>query len=128
MVAPYNFWGNAGNVGYAIPLVTPTPLVPTTQGYTMVWDIANQACNWAPLGWDLTTGDGTNAGNFGVAAGKVYKVNAIQVVAARRTGWAAWTGTANRATKVSDTATLADVATTLKALIDELFAHGLIGT
>lgn len=69
----------------------------------------------------------TFSGSFGIASGKVYKVNSVQVVAARRTGWAAWSGSANRATKNTSTATLADVSQTLAALLDDLIAHGLIG-
>jgi hypothetical protein len=75
----------------------------------------------------------TNAGkvHFGddvdVASGKVLKINATQVVSARQTGWSAWTGTATRSSKATSTTTLANVAEALKALIDDLTAHGLIG-
>lgn len=70
---------------------------------------------------------------FGYVADFTTKlnINSTQVVSTRRTGWATWTGTANRATKDTATATLADVAQTLKALIDDLHGtagHGLIGT
>jgi hypothetical protein len=41
-------------------------------------------------------------------------------------GWATWTGTKNRTSKATGSATLADVAQTLGALIDDLFTHGLI--
>jgi hypothetical protein len=40
--------------------------------------------------------------------------------------YTAWTGTANRGTKDTSTATLADCAQTLKALIDDLKARGVI--
>lgn len=50
------------------------------------------------------------------------------VVKSRIAGWATWGGTANRSTFTTSSATLGDVAQTLKALIDDLKTHGLIGT
>jgi len=58
-------------------------------------------------------------------------VQGNQVVNTRKTGWTPWTGTAARGTFDTSTATLTNVAQTLKALIDDLHAtagHGLIGT
>lgn len=60
-----------------------------------------------------------------------YRVNGTRVVAARKTGWSTWTGTATRTSFDTSTATLANVAQALKALIDDLHqtaGHGLIGT
>lgn len=57
-----------------------------------------------------------------------YQVGGTQVVAARRTGWAASAGSATRTGFDTTTATLTQVAEHLKALIDDLIAHGLIGT
>ena len=60
-----------------------------------------------------------------------YGVAATQVVNARKTGWTVPTGTPSRAGYATSTATLTQVAETLKALIDDLHAtagHGLIGT
>jgi hypothetical protein len=45
----------------------------------------------------------------------------------RPTGWTAWTGTATRTTFATSTATLANVAEAVKALIDDLILTGLIG-
>ena len=56
-----------------------------------------------------------------------YKVGTDNVVGSRKTGWAAPTGTANRTTFDTATATTADLAERLKALIDDLTSHGLIG-
>jgi hypothetical protein len=59
------------------------------------------------------------------------QVNGNTVVAARKTGWTAPTGTASRAGFATSTATLTQVAETLKALIDDLHftsGHGLIGS
>ena len=57
-----------------------------------------------------------------------YSVNGTKVVGTRRTGWAAATGTATRTTFATSTVTLPVLAEHVKALIDDLIAHGLIGT
>ena len=57
-----------------------------------------------------------------------YMFNGQNVVKARRTGWTAWTGSGSRATKLVSSATTADCAAAIKALLDDLIAHGLIGT
>lgn len=56
-----------------------------------------------------------------------YKVDSVKVVSNRRTGWGAPTGTASRATFETSGATVGQLAQRLKALIDDLLAHGLIG-
>lgn len=68
----------------------------------------------------------TMYGNLNFSSG-VLQAGGTQVVSTRRTGWAAWTGTATRTTFATGTATLANVAEALKALMDDLTAHGLIG-
>jgi hypothetical protein len=60
-------------------------------------------------------------------AASSLSVGGAQVVGARRTGWSAATGSASRAAFDTATATTADLAQRLKALIDDLSAHGLIG-
>lgn len=65
-----------------------------------------------------------------LASGKVLRVNATQVVGARKTGWATATGTATRTTFDTATVTTAELAERVKALIDDVHAaagHGLIG-
>lgn len=58
-----------------------------------------------------------------------YRVNATRVVGARVTGWSAWTGTADRTSHNADApATNTQLGQALKALLDDLRAHGLIGT
>jgi len=52
----------------------------------------------------------------------------VQVVGDRVTGWTAATGTATRTGFATSTATTEEVAQALKALIDDLISHGLIGT
>ncbi len=61
-----------------------------------------------------------------VSGGTGLLVNGSLVVQARRTGWTAATGTATRTAFATSTATTQDVAERLKALIDDLLAHGLI--
>lgn len=51
-----------------------------------------------------------------------------QLVTFRQTGWTAPTGTISRAPLNTGTATLANVAQTLGALLTDLMTHGLIGT
>jgi hypothetical protein len=57
-----------------------------------------------------------------------YEVSGVQVVQQRDTGWTAPTGTGSKAGYDTSTATLTQVAETLKELIDQVFTHGLIGT
>jgi hypothetical protein len=92
--------------------------------------------------------DGSKAtftGDVDLASAKVYRINNTQVVGGRVTGWVAPTGTATRSTfatyagqDVSVLYTEAEVqaiddhvkvlSERLKALIDDLTTHGLIGT
>lgn len=74
--------------------------------------------------------DGSKAtftGDVDLANTKVYRINNTRVVAARVTGWGAPTGTATRTTFATSTATTEQLAQRLKALIDDLTTHGLIG-
>ena len=95
------------------------------------------------------------AGPINLNTGNIYKINAVQVVAARVTGWVADTGTAKRTATASYTpgatltysaayvqaeqtatatrlvaveAALRDATQEIKALKDDLLSHGLIGT
>ena len=71
------------------------------------------------------------SGGLNLASGKTLSVNGTQVVAARRTGWSAATGTATRTGFDTATVTTAQLAERVKALIDDLHGsagHGLIGT
>lgn len=63
-----------------------------------------------------------------VAAGTEYRVGATKVVESRKTGWGAPTGAATRTTFDTATVTLPQLAERVKALIDDLTTHGLIGT
>ena len=72
----------------------------------------------------VTIGDSNITNNFFRGA---LSVNANQVISTRRTGWVAPTGTATRTTFATSTVTLPQLAERVKALIDDLTTHGLIG-
>lgn len=57
----------------------------------------------------------------------ILRNTGVQILTSRRTGWAAPTGTATRTTFNTATVTLAQLAERVKALIDDLTTHGLIG-
>lgn len=67
-------------------------------------------------------GDGT------INCSTSYHVQNTKVVDTRKTGWTAPTGTATRTGFATSTATTQQVAEALKALIDDLISHGLIGS
>ena len=69
-------------------------------------------------------------GQMGDGTANIQKLYVMgqQVVAPRVTGWTAPTGTATRTTFATPTVTLPQLAERVKALIDDLTAHGLIGT
>ena len=69
----------------------------------------------------------TLAGNLGLSAGFDYYIGGTPVVGARRTGWSAATGTATRSSFATGSVTTAQLAERVKALIDDLINHGLIG-
>lgn len=72
----------------------------------------------------------TGLGNIdasGSVTAKSFSVGNNQVVSARKIGWTAPTGTATRTTFATSTVTLPQLAERVKALIDDLIAHGLIG-
>lgn len=126
MTATYNIWGNVNNTAYALPMSQLLPSVPASQGYVLAWDIIEQAIGYAPLSFDFSNGDASLAGSLNLAAGKVLKVNGVQVVSARSTGWVAATGTATRSTFDTASVTLSQLAERVKALTDDLRTHGLI--
>ena len=77
------------------------------------------------------TNDGVNAlqvtGGMTVSSGNAYKVNNVQVLSSRKTGWTAASGTAARTTFATTTVTTEQLAERVKALIDDLISHGVIG-
>ena len=66
-----------------------------------------------------------SSGNMNVAGGDVY-VAGTKVVGARATGWAAPTGTSTRSTFATSTVTTEQLAERVKAMYEDLKAHGLV--
>jgi hypothetical protein len=100
-------------------------------GFT-TWDATFRHDDWATGakfkhdGNGFTRTDEFQNVNVQSALGR-YEVDGIDVVGPRRTGWTAATGTASRATFATGTVTTAQLAERVKALIDDLIVHGLIG-
>ena len=89
-----------------------TGVIRTSYGVTAeIWGFYNGATE--RFGINTTSGD--------------LRVNGTQVVTSRRTGWTVPTGTATRAAFATSTVTTAELAERVKALIDDLTTHGLIG-
>jgi hypothetical protein len=65
---------------------------------------------------------------FQVMSNGTIRVAATQVVSTRKTGWTAATGSATRTTFDTTTVTTQQLAERVKALLDDLISHGLIGS
>lgn len=75
------------------------------------------------------TRNGTNGlATNGLFNAAQYFIGANNVVGPRRTGWGAPSGTATRTTFDTASVTTAQLAERVKALIDDLTTHGLIGS
>lgn len=72
----------------------------------------------------FTTGNVLNIAN----SSGVVQINGTQVIKSRIGAWAAPTGTATRTSFATGSVTLVQLAERVKALIDDLITHGLIGT
>lgn len=66
-------------------------------------------------------------GGLNLTSTRTLSIAGTQVVTSRRTGWAAATGSATRTTFATGSVTTAQLAERVKALIDDLITHGLIG-
>lgn len=76
------------------------------------------------VGTSIVVG-GAGTGTINLQSG--YQFAGTKVVGARRTGWTAATGTATRTGFATSTVTLSQLAERVKALMDDLITHGLIG-
>ena len=79
-----------------------------------------------PSGTGLVRCDGV-ALDISAPTGEL-RIAGTKVIDARITGWDAATGTATRTTFATDSVTTEELAERVKALIDDLRSHGLIGT
>lgn len=75
-------------------------------------------------GTSLVANNGAQNGILGPLS---LQLNNLQVVSTRVTGWGAPTGTATRTTFATGAVTLPQLAERVKALLDDLVIHGLIG-
>ena len=98
-----------------------------------IFGLRQAGANVVHLGHDSTEGfrvsdsSGTLRHGMTLGATPTYRMNGLQVLTTRRTGWSIATGTATRSTFATSTVTTAQLAERVKALIDDLTAHGLIG-
>lgn len=77
------------------------------------------------IAYDTSTG--ANVEKAKIDSAGQYYVQTNRVLSTRKTGWTTPTGTATRTGFATSTATTTQLAETLKALIDDLVGHGLIG-
>lgn len=71
--------------------------------------------------------DSGNLTGVGTVACGIISVSGSQTLTSRRTGWTAATGTASRAGFATTTVSLETLAQNVKALMDDLITHGIIG-
>lgn len=86
----------------------------------------NTPITWTDAAVWSATGNLTLSGDVSLSANKKLKVNGNAVVGDRDIGWTAATGTPNKGSFDTSTATTANCAERIKALEDALRAHGLI--
>jgi hypothetical protein len=106
----------------------------TNVGSTTLTDAAriqpDQSLSVGGSTWD-PAGTGVNKlyvmGHVNITTGSVYKVNNVQVLGARDTGWTAPTGTPQKTGFATSTATTTQLAQTMKSVIDALITHGILG-
>lgn len=125
-----SIWGNVANQGYALPMVKLVPFDPTTSKYLLGWSPAatdGAALDYLPISVDASSGEVTTVGSLNLPSNKVVRIGINQIIGARVTGWAAPTGTSTRSTFATSTVTLSQLAERVKALLDDLTTHGLIG-
>lgn len=111
-----------GYLGQAINFVGPSydSSVMILAPKNTYWTFGTSAADNTRFAWNSSDLFTLENGSFGV--------NGTKVVGARATGWTAPSGTATRTGYTTSTASTEDVAEALKALIDDLVTHGLIGT
>jgi hypothetical protein len=96
---------------------TPIRLTSTTLTGTNILTISENTPTGNPIALDLSD-----------ATGAAYRVNGTKVLGPRITGWQAWTGTPTRTALDTSETSLQNVNERIKALIDDLFTHGILGT
>jgi len=112
---PANIYGNGGEIlqFYDLPNDAKYQMIAGATGCT--WLVPTNIVNpeMSFNGWTVVA--------------KNYESQGNQVVSGRKTGWTAATGTATKTTFDTTTVTTEQLAERVKALIDDLISHGLIG-
>lgn len=123
---------NAATVTYAS--LWPAILDPTAGSTDSVWtfnvNVAGAFTVAAQLGAGLIVGNptGYTKGTGSINIADKFYVQGNQILQGRATGWGAPTGTPTRTTFDTTTVTLPQLAERVKALIDDLTTHGVIGS
>ena len=140
-----NLTGTTGGIRFTRSLVTHTGLfkyaLKTEEAYfensRAIVMRSTQRIDWRHGGLDASylTGGSNNlvlGGGFlqvlNPVSDTVMQAAGIKVLGERKTGWGNFGGTATRTTFTTSTVTLEQLAERMKALIDDLKTHGLIGT
>lgn len=117
MTGYFHFWDSAN---------VPTARIGRPFGDGSLW-IENEG---GPIQFAMSIGIAAaqlTSGGFDLLGGRFYRVAGTQVVGPRATGWSAATGAATRTAFDTASVGVAALAERVKALIDDLRAHGLIG-
>jgi len=126
----FNVTGNL-YVGAGLLLSDPSKNITATAGtYTgLLWGAGLRSSGNVNIdtGYSLIIDSVTRIGSTGIGNLLKLQVSSTDVVGTRKTGWTAATGTATRTTFATSTVTLPQLAEHMKALLDDLIAHGLIG-
>lgn len=129
-VSPLTYDTTSGNLGFDPTLSNLTLTAPNVSTVPLRINTVTSGANSI----EVRRADNTlgftvyNSGSVEVGVNSVYRHNGLQILGARRTGWTPPTGTATRTAYATSTATAVQVAERLKALIDDLIFHGIIGT
>jgi hypothetical protein len=101
----------------------------TSDGTTFGTDLVENDVRWDgdQIIWRIGGTDRLKIKETGVDVNGGIFVAGTQIATSRRTGWAAASGTATRTTFATGSVTLPQLAERVKALIDDLITHGLIG-
>lgn len=135
VTAPFAVLGGAGGAPASLHVTNVTSnaqlRISRTGTSTSDWYIYANSNNllFAPTaaGVPGTTALTLSTTALNLATGVTLQVNGTQVLTSRRTGWGAPTGTATRTAFATGSVTLDQLAERVKALIDDLTTHGVIG-
>jgi hypothetical protein len=99
----------------------------TAGGWTLTWADATHASRRSRMKWTVEDFGGSRECLRLEASGTAAQIGFLGATAVARVTFAAWTGTPTRTTKATSTATLANCAEAIMAIIEDLRAFGLYG-